>query len=323
MTNNIEQLLQRSHPLVKENPTPDYLDEDVLFIHKIEHIPEVYSSKMYANVICFCQEGHIEMDINGKRYVAEQGDTIVCPSGVIVSRPMVSPDFKFTILALTDRIMQELLSSNMDLWTRAVYIRKEHIVRPHEEERRKEVSTCAWHFTELTKLLIEVHQNPFHKEMIHCLLQFMMLGYCSRLKTEEDMSETSLNVKTQQSNVIFNRFLELLRKETVKHRPVHYYANQLCITPKYLTFVCNSVSGKSAASFIHSAVVEEISHLLKSTTLSVKEIAQQMGFDNLSFFGKYVKAHLGASPNKFRQKLMQNRKTGFPSAKHSNVKGNS
>lgn len=306
MNNNIEYMLKRSAlPDNVDYVTPDYMDEDILFISDVGHIPDAFSSKMYANVFCFCEKGRMELDMNGKRYAAEQGDTIVFPSGVTVSNTMVSTDFKFAILALTDRIMQELLNANMDIWTHAVYVQKEHIVHPTREDSRQDVAVTVWHFSELASFLLKNKEIPLRKEMLHCLLQIVLLGYCARRKATETQSKEDSAGVTMQSGIIFNRFLELLRRETRKHRPVYYYADKLCITPKHLTFVCHTVSGKTATSFIQSSVMEEVSHLLKNTTLSVKEIAKQMGFDNLSFFGKYVKAHLGVSPNEYRRQLMQ------------------
>ena len=79
------------------------------------------------------------------------------------------------------------------------------------------------------------------------------------------------------------------------------FADRLCVSPKYLTSVCNQRSNKSAGDLITMSFVNRIKQLLLYSDMTVKEIANSLNFENLSFFGKYVKKHLGASPNTFRK----------------------
>ncbi len=295
---DIEKLLQRSTSADIET---DYMDEDICIIRELERMPEIYFSKLYANVFCFCRTGRMEMIINGTHYVIRQGDVVVCPSGVFVDLPMVSPDFKFAILALTDRVLQEVLNSNIDIWNRAVYLNQEHVVKPTTESEREESAMAAWHFIELLNHFINNQNVPFRKDLLRSMVHMILLGYCAKQKKHETEEGQPAENRSTQSNIIFNRFLRLLRDEPVKHRPVKYYAEKLCVSPKHLTFACNNASGRTAISFINQATVDEITALLKGSSLSVKEIAQRLGFGNLSIFGKYVKRHLGVSPNEFRR----------------------
>ena len=75
----------------------------------------------------------------------------------------------------------------------------------------------------------------------------------------------------------------------------------MCVSPKYLTNVCRKHSDYTASELIALSVVSRIKYLLLYSDLSIKEVANEMGFDNLSFFGKYVKKHLGLSPNHYRK----------------------
>ena len=77
---------------------------------------------------------------------------------------------------------------------------------------------------------------------------------------------------------------------------VEAYANDLCISPKYLTTICKRHSGKTANEWITEHVLEDIRYYLKQTDLSVKQICDRLGFPNPSFFGKYVREHFGMTP---------------------------
>ena len=87
-----------------------------------------------------------------------------------------------------------------------------------------------------------------------------------------------------------------------KERMIGFYANQLYVTPKYLSAVCKEVSGQTASELITQYMVKDILYLLyKFLRRKIKEIANELNFPNLSFFGKYVKQHLGMSPKQYRE----------------------
>ena len=73
------------------------------------------------------------------------------------------------------------------------------------------------------------------------------------------------------------------------------------ITPKYLSAVCKEASGQTASELINQYVVKDIVYLLHQPDKSIKDIAFELDFPNLSFFGKYVKKHLGMSPKMYRK----------------------
>ena len=85
-----------------------------------------------------------------------------------------------------------------------------------------------------------------------------------------------------------------------KNRDVKFYADKLNISPKYLSNICKRVSGKSASIIINQYVIKSIKHSLIYTNKSIKEIALELNFENISFFGKYTKRVLGLSPKIYR-----------------------
>ena len=81
-----------------------------------------------------------------------------------------------------------------------------------------------------------------------------------------------------------------------------FYANLLCITPKYLSSVIHEVSGKYATEWIDEYVIFEAKALLKNYNITIKEICQKMNFSTQSMFAKYFKKHTGQTPRDFRKK---------------------
>lgn len=105
-----------------------------------------------------------------------------------------------------------------------------------------------------------------------------------------------------QSASIMNRFLSLLESgEYREHREVSYYADRLCVTPKYLSEVSKKVSGYGANYWINRYTMLEISQLLRDKSLTFVQISDMFGFSSPSYFSRYVQQNLGVSPSEYRK----------------------
>lgn len=69
-----------------------------------------------------------------------------------------------------------------------------------------------------------------------------------------------------------------------------------------LTMICKKNSGKTANEWIREYTLAAITHELRNTELSVKEISNKTGFSNTSLFSRYVKQHLGCTPMEYRDR---------------------
>ena len=95
--------------------------------------------------------------------------------------------------------------------------------------------------------------------------------------------------------------MKLLEQNFRTERRVGWYAEQLCITPKYLSETVKQVSRLTPNEWIDNYVILEIRVLLKNSTRSIKEIAMEMNFPNQSFLGKFFKERVGMSPSEYRK----------------------
>ena len=108
--------------------------------------------------------------------------------------------------------------------------------------------------------------------------------------------------KNTRAESIFANFIGLVEKNFRVERRVGWYAEKLCITPKYLSETVKLVSKKTPNDWIDSYVTLEIRVLLKNSSKSIKEIASDLNFPTQSFLGKYFKEHVGLSPSQYRKK---------------------
>ncbi|MET3982096.1 AraC family transcriptional activator of pobA [Mucilaginibacter sp. UYP25] len=82
---------------------------------------------------------------------------------------------------------------------------------------------------------------------------------------------------------------------------VFYIADALNISPNYLSRLLKMLSGQSTQQFIHDKLIELAKEKLLMTSLSINEIAYQLGFEHPQSFSKLFKAKTKSSPGEFRQ----------------------
>ncbi len=101
---------------------------------------------------------------------------------------------------------------------------------------------------------------------------------------------------------LFNRFMMLIEHEYKKSRDVNYYAALLNITPKYLTTIVRQMTGQTPKRIIDHYTVLQLRLRLQNSELSVKQIAWEFNFSDVSFFCRFFKRHTGVSPMQMREK---------------------
>ena len=106
-----------------------------------------------------------------------------------------------------------------------------------------------------------------------------------------------------QQKVLFRRLLELLSTRRIKHQLIETYAQELFVSANYLTKVCRKISGKTAMQWVREYTEADIRYHLLNTDRSITEICDDLGFPNLSFFGKYCRRAFGMSPTEFRKRM--------------------
>ena len=99
---------------------------------------------------------------------------------------------------------------------------------------------------------------------------------------------------------IIRRFIDLIEANLLNHRSVSFYAKQLNVHPNYLNALIKKHTGITAKESIQNRLLLETKYLLHSTTLSIKEIANQMGFNDPNYFTVFFKRFEKISPANYR-----------------------
>lgn len=278
----------------KQNSTVGYTDEDIIVMDDLKTLSITRPIKMNMNTILICTEGRMQADLNGSTYSIERRDVLICSPHIIMNNTLISPDFTCKILMLTDKIVQGFLRNKSRLWNEAFYVNRRYIL--HLDEYQFDIFR---YYYELIHKRIKEPSAYFQKDIMQSILQATLFEVCGALSRAAEPEGPS---NATQGEQLFKRFMELLSGSDVKRHPIFHYAKQLCVTPKYLSTICKSLSGKTASKWIQEYTDEDIRYFLRDTNMSIKEVANTLAFPNLSFFGKYVRTHFGMSPGEFRRR---------------------
>lgn len=279
-----------------------YSDNDIVVVDSIQQFTEVNTAHVAMNTVVICTNGKVQAQMNDIQMELHKNQVAIIPQNVMVTDVMVSPDFNLKAMFLTNRILRSFLREKITIWNDMMYIRRHHIVTMDEDE----ILFYTHFYDMLTLAITKGKDNPLHTDVIQSLLRSAILALCGAMKqmlsSDTSLADTAAihDSGRMTSKVHFQHFLDLLHSNDVKRHTVEAYANELCITPKYLTAVCKKNSGKTANEWITEQVLEDIRYYLRQTDLSIKQICDKLAFPNPSFFGKYVKDHFGMTPLEFR-----------------------
>jgi len=167
------------------------------------------------------------------------------------------------------------------------------------------------HLHDFVKLMRGMSDRSHYLQMMLNLQQAVFYAMADLVNTDEH-NESGIDPNLEQlpddtthegsKDLIFKHFLSLLGHSNGRIRSVKAFADMLNITPKYLSVVVREVSGKTPTEWIHYYAVNVIAQRLTQTKKTIKKISVELNFPNPSFFGRFVREHLGCSPKEYREK---------------------
>ena len=275
-----------------------YSDGDIVFLRELDGLSPDGKVSIKADMfmLIVCQRGSAQFDANSKRYTLSPGNAFLYIPRLVLSACVFSPDFAAYTLCISSRIMARFIGESK-LWEKAVKISQNPIIRVNEIN-----SKIFAAYGEIIEHRLSDKERPYKREVMASLTAAAVYELIAEVELQHGEAK---QMQPTSGERLFQRFVVLISEQEVKPRSVSWYADKLCVTTKYLSSVCKAISDKTARDIICLYVMADIERLLKYSTLTTKEISAKLDFPNISFFGKYVKAHLGVSPNEYRTRAQR------------------
>lgn len=282
-------------------------DGQVAVIERLQNINTGYrmmKADVYAVVLC--REGRGTFYVDNRKQEIAKNNLLVCPPNVILENGMFSVDFECCGFIFSSEYVRSLNIVFGATWDVQKLIEKMPVLPLTGEE----AATFMQYYALLRDKFME-QPHKYRKELIGGILQAFTCEFFrmqERLIPRVSLSATSVKV----SESLFQRFVNMISASYPKQRRVTFYADKLCVCPKYLSAVCKQQSGMTASDMIDRFILKDIEFLLKQHGKSIKEIAEELNFPNISFFGKYVKSQVGMPPRRYRDMLFGRTATEKP-----------
>ena len=271
-----------------------YIDNDMMLFDEVSQLPiPIEPRRMGCKLFALCTQGKAQYSVDTVEYTVYANDMMIISEGQITDDVMLSRDFNGMGIIVSDDFFNEIVKDVHELSTLFLFTRANPVCHLTQQECDNIVD-----YFRMLKQKTDDLKHHFRRETVRSLLTTMIYDLSNiifRMQNTVDRRQT-------RGEAIFTQFLQLVELNFRHERRVSWYAKQLCISPKYLSEIIKQVSRRTPNDWIDNFVTLEIRVLLRNSTKSIKEIAQELNFPNQSFFGKFFKEHVGVSPSQYRNK---------------------
>ena len=240
--------------------------------------------------ILICRKGKAMLNVNYKDWELYEGAVITLfPNDVVELK--VDRDFEAEILKYNPSLLRE---ASLQL--------EQTVYSSLREDRCRQdtpvVTNIINGMFSLLKVYFDQSECTCISQLVLCQLKAFFIGFHEYLQRNPQYRPDE--VKSYRVRELFNRFMMLLEKDYKISRDVNYYAEKMNISSKYLTNIVNQVTGHTPKTIIDQYVILQLKMHLKRTTQSIKEMAWEFHFADVSFFCRYFKKHTGLTPQQIR-----------------------
>ncbi len=272
----------------------EYMTDGLILTDRISEAPIPQSStRLNFILMAMCKKGKAQYSIDTRQQVVKPGDLMFVSERHVIDNYEASPDFECLCIMLTTEYYHGFVQDVKNVSSLLLFSMNNPVV----PLTSKEIQVFTNYFETIRKKMADTNHH-YRSPLVKALLLAMFYDMSNVIYRVERQG----NRKHTRAEAIFANFIRLLEDNFRTQHRVSWYAEQLCITPKYLSEIVKKISLRTPNEWIDSYVILEARVLLKNTTKSIKEITDELNFPNQSFLGKYFKEHVGVSPSEYRKR---------------------
>lgn len=299
MKNNIIQVgfnlvreVFKEYSLEEEFMIFDNLMEKINPEGKAESIQYDFPIKLDITIIALCTHGLGRVSIGLNEIRLEKNRFAVILPGQIFQVTEITPDFKGLFIVLKNSFFNAQ-NHFIEVMTLQKILLQQHYLELPESSIPEFITIYN-----LIKEKIQEKENHYRSQIIQNYCSILFYDACN-IFIQQD-AQMAGKEKTNKEKV-FEIFIKEVEAHYRKEHAISYYADKLCLTPKYLSSVIYEVSGKSATNWIKDYLVLEARALLKLGDKTIQQVSDTLNFANQSHFGRFFKHHTGMSPKEYQR----------------------
>ncbi len=277
--------------VTRDNPKGKTFSKDLFIYHGGWHNEDGnINYRLDSMCICIVESGTHSSTLNSKDYVVGKGEVLVCHPNDFYTNINFSEDFYATFIYANIDLISPYIPS-IEIREILMKLNSNPVLRLSSQEE-----SLIWSYLKILR-----SKNSFDSRRDTTTTILTATALLIEIFSMIENAPLSYKLEsTSQPALLYQKFLDILISLPIKPHNMSYYANELAVTPKYLSFVCKSQSGKTANEWIREYIMNDAHRYLTSSDFSIKEVASRLGFSNFSFFCQSVKKFWGKTPLQIR-----------------------
>lgn len=236
-------------------------------------------------------DGWLSIVYNNRELKLRPGDLYIYSPGMRVLIAAASSDYRAICLMADEHTTIELPSVH-DL----VHIAYAPIVQLHEPKLSLPPDEVRHMEQRMREIIGYLHSDHLYKREI---LRMLYATFLLDMQNAQQHSITQGKIPPRVEE-IFIGFIRLLPHHFAEHHDIAFYASALHITPVYLSRVVRQVTGRTVIDYINQMIVMEASFLLRTSPMSITQIAERLHFADTPSFSKFFLRMKGVNPRRYR-----------------------
>lgn len=245
--------------------------------------------------ICVCLDGEAQLMLDMNNQHLTKYTLLILLPNEVVTFSNISDDFSLLYVRMSPEFMNEIIFRFPPSFIGFIKERFYH-------QMSKDAFDLFYRdFFQVLRFRYEDRSHLCRREIVANILRNFFLDLYNTIKKKESLESSNRSRKHH----LMEQFCELVINNFSISREVSFYADKLFITPKYLSMILKELdtNNRSAKEWIDDYTITEIKLMLKTTNLSIFEIANNLNFPSLSFFCKYFKSRTNVTPKDYRKSL--------------------
>lgn len=248
--------------------------------------------KIKAGVFILCMKGYVRSTINLSEYKTTKYNVITLTPNSYIQVHEISDDILIYFAAFSSDFMSyaNFLRSTMSCLS-SIY---RHPVIPISQNTSKLIAS----FYNLLRRYAVYPNILSDKEMIKAIFTMCSQGIIGLYDSKKLLRKQERTRYTE----IYQDFINYALKYYTTEHNISFYADHLGLTPSYFSTCIKKAIGQTPLDVLTQIILIDAKVQLKGTNQEIKNIAMGLGFNNLSYFNKYFRQHVGMTPQEYRGK---------------------
>lgn len=272
----------------------DNFDEPIHLNPPVAPLKDTLNKTNAVITMLVCLRGEIEVSNNFSDYTLHANDAMISRSGTIGAFYGMSEDASFMLVVVSNNFYFPTLISGD-----SSELQNLTVTHPVCHLSDQAVQSTLQIYNVLKERLNSDEDPLYIREIARGLVEAFAFNFISSLVQEVRNIERAHRRITRNQD-IYERFMEAVEKNFMRERDISFYADKLCLTPKYLSQIIFKESGSYAGDHIKRFVILEAKALIKSRRYTMSQICDRLNFTSQSFFTKYFKNATGMSPTEYQ-----------------------